>query len=118
MIVYILGTTPGPIFLGAIIDSSCDVWQESCGTRGSCWIYRKWDLGLKVMFWWMGTKFVGVVLLFIASILYKPPKEAAMEITITADKDKNLQGKDNPVFTIENSHNPTDESKNGFSTRL
>ena len=81
LLFYLLGSTLGPIFLGAILDSSCDVWQETCGMRGSCWIYRKWDLGIRVILWWMGTKCVGVVLLLLAAFLYKPPIDDDSKIT-------------------------------------
>ncbi|KAK3092949.1 hypothetical protein FSP39_009291 [Pinctada imbricata] len=111
----LLGTTPGPIFLGAIIDSSCDVWQETCGSRGNCWLYRKWDLGVKVMLWWMGTKFVGVILLFIASKVYKPPKDLDMDITVDPKDDK--RGQDNPVFSIDTKSDHLDNS-NGYFTKL
>ncbi|XP_062617842.1 solute carrier organic anion transporter family member 4A1-like [Saccostrea cucullata] len=97
----LLGTLPGPIFLGAILDSTCSVWQDNCGVRGSCWIYDKWPLGLRLMLWWMGTKFTGVVLLFIASLVYKP--EVAEDSTNAVEvKNNNAEkaGTDNPVFNI------------------
>ncbi|CAG2187542.1 SLCO4A [Mytilus edulis] len=70
------GTTPGPIFLGAIIDSSCDVWQDTCGEQGSCWIYNKTDLGLRIMVWWICLKVLGFIFLFLAAKFYKPRKES------------------------------------------
>ncbi|CAC5359883.1 unnamed protein product [Mytilus coruscus] len=30
---------PGPLISGGLIDSTCLVWKESCGVRGSCAIY-------------------------------------------------------------------------------
>ncbi|XP_063868487.1 solute carrier organic anion transporter family member 74D-like [Scylla paramamosain] len=30
---------PAPITIGAIIDSSCLVWDTSCGRTGNCWLY-------------------------------------------------------------------------------
>ncbi|RWS22490.1 solute carrier organic anion transporter family member 4C1-like protein, partial [Leptotrombidium deliense] len=30
---------PYPIVFGAIIDSSCLMWDEKCGKRGNCWVY-------------------------------------------------------------------------------
>ncbi|XP_047116768.1 solute carrier organic anion transporter family member 74D-like isoform X4 [Schistocerca piceifrons] len=30
---------PAPIIYGMIIDSSCLVWSETCGSRGNCWLY-------------------------------------------------------------------------------
>ena len=35
-----LGTIPGPIIFGAIIDSTCVLWDiNECGIKGACWIY-------------------------------------------------------------------------------
>lgn len=33
------GLIPGPIIMGAIIDSACLLWDMSCGERGNCWLY-------------------------------------------------------------------------------
>ena len=38
-ILRLLGTIPGPIALGAMLDKACTIWQETCGELGSCWIY-------------------------------------------------------------------------------
>lgn len=35
----LLAFIPAPIIFGMIIDSTCLVWSESCGTRGNCWLY-------------------------------------------------------------------------------
>ncbi|XP_049940041.1 solute carrier organic anion transporter family member 74D-like [Schistocerca serialis cubense] len=34
-----LAFAPGPVVYGALLDSACLVWGESCGERGSCWLY-------------------------------------------------------------------------------
>lgn len=41
MIVSLLALIPGPIIYGAIIDSTCLIWEESCGSRGNCWFYHR-----------------------------------------------------------------------------
>ena len=35
----LLGSVPGPIIMGWIIDNSCDVWKIECGQKSSCWHY-------------------------------------------------------------------------------
>ncbi|KAK8733339.1 hypothetical protein OTU49_006590, partial [Cherax quadricarinatus] len=37
--ISLLGFIPAPIIMGAIIDSSCQVWDQSCGVSGNCWLY-------------------------------------------------------------------------------
>lgn len=71
-----LGTFPGPIILGSIIDKACDVWQlTDCGVTGSCWIYRKHNLAIYLICWWMCMKFLGSMFYYIASRVYKAPKD-------------------------------------------
>lgn len=44
----ILGSIPGPILFGVIIDSTCLQWQETCGERGACWLYNNKSLSWKL----------------------------------------------------------------------
>ncbi|CAL4101153.1 unnamed protein product, partial [Meganyctiphanes norvegica] len=41
MIVFIslVANIPGPIIMGAVVDSACLVWDTSCGKEGNCWFY-------------------------------------------------------------------------------
>lgn len=41
MIISLLALIPGPIIYGAIIDSTCLIWDETCGTRGNCWFHHR-----------------------------------------------------------------------------
>ncbi|GAV05454.1 hypothetical protein RvY_15586 [Ramazzottius varieornatus] len=46
-----LGLMPGPIIVGTIVDSACDLWQtKSCGEKGFCLLYDtdslRWKLHL------------------------------------------------------------------------
>lgn len=35
----LLSYIPYPLIYGAVIDSSCQVWESTCGTSGNCWLY-------------------------------------------------------------------------------
>ncbi len=35
------GYFPTPVYFGAIINSTCTLWQYTCNERGSCWLYDK-----------------------------------------------------------------------------
>ncbi|XP_074110780.1 organic anion transporting polypeptide 74D [Cotesia typhae] len=35
----LFGNVPCPIVYGAVVDSACLVWDNSCGERGACWLY-------------------------------------------------------------------------------
>ncbi|CAC5369902.1 SLCO4A [Mytilus coruscus] len=89
LIMWFTFSTMSPIVTA--IFSSCDVWQDTCGEQGSCWIYNKSDLGLRIMVWWICLKVLGFIFLFLAAKFYKPRKEST-EIKVTqpeSDKVKN-----------------------------
>nr|XP_002737394.1 PREDICTED: solute carrier organic anion transporter family member 4C1-like [Saccoglossus kowalevskii] len=68
-------SVPGPIIFGAIIDSACVVWQQTCDTTGSCWIYDNFLFGMKIFI--AGVIFMGLTCLFLvfALVCYKPPED-------------------------------------------
>lgn len=33
------GSIPYPLIFGAIADSACLIWEQSCGGKGNCWLY-------------------------------------------------------------------------------
>ncbi|XP_058446034.1 solute carrier organic anion transporter family member 74D [Malaya genurostris] len=39
MMISLFALIPGPIIYGRIIDSTCLVWTEECGSRGNCQLY-------------------------------------------------------------------------------
>ena len=61
--------------LGTIMDSACHVWQDVCGITGSCWIYEKTSMGVKLFIWWILVKVVALVFYFAAQYFYKPPSD-------------------------------------------
>ncbi len=44
----LLGFIPGPVVFGSLIDSTCLVWQTSCGERGACALYDNHDFRYKL----------------------------------------------------------------------
>ena len=38
-VTFRLAYIPGPNVFGRIVDTTCRVWQETCGHVGACWIY-------------------------------------------------------------------------------
>ena len=60
--------------LGSIIDSACLVWQDLSGETGSCWIYEKTDMGVKILIWWILVKGFSVIFYFLAQYFYRAPQ--------------------------------------------
>ncbi|XP_069107929.1 solute carrier organic anion transporter family member 4A1-like [Argopecten irradians] len=71
LLLRLLGTTPGPLILGSIIDSACKVWQDVCGEVGSCWIYEKADMGIRIFVWWCLVKGCSILCYFLAQHFYR-----------------------------------------------
>ncbi|XP_066297539.1 solute carrier organic anion transporter family member 3A1-like [Branchiostoma lanceolatum] len=50
----LLAFIPAPIYIGALIDRSCELWSSSCGVRGACLLYdmpmnRLMYIGIQVL---------------------------------------------------------------------
>ena len=62
------GLIPGPVIFGALVDSSCILWQRTCSTdtRGSCLLYdtasfRLLTHGVTLVFMLASLGFIGVL---------------------------------------------------------
>lgn len=79
-VLALLSFLPYPLVYGSIIDSTCVVWEESCGQRGNCWVYdmRTFNYSLH------GTTFV---LLMIGVVLN-------LVVFLLSGRMKNLYGRD------------------------
>ncbi|XP_056375829.1 solute carrier organic anion transporter family member 4C1-like [Hyla sarda] len=72
--IRLLGSIPGPITFGAVMDSSCILWNlNDCGTQGACWTYDNHGVAYKLLGISAGSKVITIVFLFIANFIYKPP---------------------------------------------
>jgi len=77
------GTVPGPIFFGAIIDSTCVIWKEKCGKHASCWIYDNHKLSRNFFLLVVCCKIVSITFFMFAHQLYKPPPEKGVSYSVT-----------------------------------
>ncbi|XP_043258723.1 solute carrier organic anion transporter family member 74D [Colletes gigas] len=68
MTISLFALIPGPIIYGAIIDSTCLIWEESCGTRGNCWFHHGRNFRYLVNITSAGFSMIGV--LFDAAVCY------------------------------------------------
>lgn len=68
MIISLFALIPGPIIYGAIIDSTCLIWEESCGTRGNCWFHHRENFRYMVNITSAGFSIIGVF--FDAAVCY------------------------------------------------
>ncbi|XP_067409618.1 solute carrier organic anion transporter family member 5A1 [Emydura macquarii macquarii] len=68
-----LAYIPTPIYFGAVIDTTCMLWQQDCGVQGSCWEYDVTSFRFVYFGLAAGLKFVAFFFIFLAwySIKYK-----------------------------------------------
>ncbi|XP_052791203.1 solute carrier organic anion transporter family member 4A1-like [Mya arenaria] len=69
-----LGSIPGPIMFGKLIDITCDLWQVRCEEQGSCFSYDNKQMSHNVLAIILCVKFLSTFFFFLALILYKVPK--------------------------------------------
>ncbi|XP_033640299.1 solute carrier organic anion transporter family member 4A1-like [Asterias rubens] len=70
-----LGTVPGPVIFGVIIDQTCLLWEYSCDGSGSCWLYSNFDFSRSILIL-SGCMKIGSILFFLGALLtYKPPPQ-------------------------------------------
>lgn len=41
MLLSLIALIPAPIIAGALMDSTCLIWDISCKDKGNCWVYHK-----------------------------------------------------------------------------
>uniref|UniRef100_A0A3B4EW22 Solute carrier organic anion transporter family member 5A1 n=1 Tax=Pundamilia nyererei TaxID=303518 RepID=A0A3B4EW22_9CICH len=69
---------PTPIYFGAVIDTTCMLWQQDCGVHGSCWEYDVTSFRFVYFGLAASLKFVGFVFIFLTWYSIKH-KEARAE---------------------------------------
>ncbi|XP_071479577.1 solute carrier organic anion transporter family member 4A1-like [Diadema antillarum] len=80
-----LGSVPGPILFGVVIDGACLLWQDNCGNQGSCWVYNNDSLSLRISIIAAAFKALGLCLYLLALCCYRPVEEGGDVSTKTAD---------------------------------
>ncbi|KAL4217712.1 Solute carrier organic anion transporter [Mactra antiquata] len=68
-----LGSIPGPILFGNLIDMTCKLWQTRCEEKGSCFFYDNRQMSLNMMGIILSAKSLSTVFFFVALFLYKKP---------------------------------------------
>uniref|UniRef100_A0A663MY23 Solute carrier organic anion transporter family member 5A1 n=1 Tax=Athene cunicularia TaxID=194338 RepID=A0A663MY23_ATHCN len=64
--IFISAYIPTPIYFGAVIDTTCMLWQQDCGVQGSCWEYDVTSFRFVYFGLAAALKFVGFFFIFLA----------------------------------------------------
>ncbi|XP_027458841.1 solute carrier organic anion transporter family member 5A1 isoform X3 [Zalophus californianus] len=102
-----LAYIPTPIYFGAVIDTTCMLWQQECGVQGSCWEYNVTSFRFVYFGLAAGLKFVGFIFIFLAwySIKYKE------------DELQRQRWREFPLNTVSEMVGHTDNANKGARTR-
>ncbi|XP_062608330.1 solute carrier organic anion transporter family member 4C1-like isoform X1 [Saccostrea cucullata] len=85
-IARLLGTVPGPILFGVVIDSTCLVWKEKCNEQASCWIYDNLALSQNFFIILICVKVLAAVMFVLAYKFYNPPSDKIQTLNVTVNR--------------------------------
>ncbi len=74
---------PTPIYFGAVIDTTCMLWQQDCGFHGSCWEYDVTSLRFVYFGLAASLKFLGFLFIFLTWYSLKQHEEQTQTHTHT-----------------------------------
>ncbi|CAH1775633.1 unnamed protein product [Owenia fusiformis] len=82
ILIRCLGSIPGPILLGALIDQTCLLWQKASDEsptagEGSCYIYNNGNMSTYLMVTSLIGKALTLIFIILALVLYKAPKDSS-----------------------------------------
>uniref|UniRef100_A0A8C6DQ35 Solute carrier organic anion transporter family member 5A1 n=1 Tax=Moschus moschiferus TaxID=68415 RepID=A0A8C6DQ35_MOSMO len=102
-----LAYIPTPIYFGAVIDTTCMLWQQECGVQGSCWEYNVTSFRFVYFGLAAGLKFVGFIFIFLAwySIKYKE------------EELQRQRWREFPLSTVSETVGPPDSASKAARTR-
>ena len=97
-----LGSTPLPIIFGAILDEACIVWQKSCDSSGSCWIYDNHKMGLLVFVLCLVVNVISTGSFLIAAAVYKPRPANEIKLNLSdVNIEPDIQNTDTKQMDVE-----------------
>nr|XP_022311407.1 solute carrier organic anion transporter family member 4A1-like isoform X2 [Crassostrea virginica] len=75
-----LGSIPGPILFGKMIDLTCLLWQRKCDdNEGSCFFYNNRNMSFNLMGIALAGKFLSILFFSLSLVFYKASPKAEKE---------------------------------------
>lgn len=131
---FILGSIPGPILFGKMIDLTCLLWQKKCDDNdGSCFFYNNQNMSYNLMGIALAGKFLSILFFTLSLVFYKasPKEEEEGAPADTDNKETKLNGDsgvrdgqstNTSVTSLNNGTTQPDVNKNNtgkdFTTKL
>ncbi|XP_036042415.1 solute carrier organic anion transporter family member 4A1 isoform X2 [Onychomys torridus] len=99
IVVRTLGSIPGPIAFGWVIDKACLLWQDQCGHQGSCFVYQNEAMSRYMLIAGLAFKVLGFLFFVTAYFLYKSP--SASSDGLEASLPSQSSASDNPTEQLQ-----------------
>ena len=91
-----LGSIPGPILFGKLIDITCKLWQSKCNEQGSCFFYDNQQMSHNMLAVSLVGKFFSSLFFLLALLLYKVPKSDDCDTSDDINQNEEKEEKDSP----------------------
>lgn len=75
-----LGSVPGPIAFGALIDNTCLLWEDGCNDARTCWMYNNSELAVYLLLMSGGLRLGAIICYSGALLTYKSGVESDKEV--------------------------------------
>lgn len=131
---FILGSIPGPILFGKMIDLTCLLWQKKCDDNdGSCFFYNNQNMSYNLMGIALAGKFLSILFFTLSLVFYKsslkeeeegaPADTDNKETKLNGDSGvRDGQSTNTSVTSLNNGTTQPDVNKNNtgkdFTTKL
>ncbi|XP_078492244.1 solute carrier organic anion transporter family member 4A1 [Ciona intestinalis] len=79
VILRVVGSIPGPILFGRVLDLACVVWSSECGEQGFCQLYKNVTLSSNMATLIVVLKSLALLLFISAWLAYKPPTPSLLD---------------------------------------
>ena len=110
-VLRLLGSVPGPIIVGSIIDQSCILWNEQCGKRTFCWKYDNFMLSVLLTVTLVSLKILTAAFFFLAWYFFNKREVKALK-----EKGKNQLASSKETTDNYQIQFTNDSSRDGSST--
>ncbi|XP_030829864.1 solute carrier organic anion transporter family member 4A1 [Strongylocentrotus purpuratus] len=91
----LLGTVPGPIILGALIDRVCLVWESNCDGSRSCWLYDNAEFSKIIFIVTVICRCLTLIFMILALMAYVPQGEDVQEEEEGEEEEGMREGEEN-----------------------
>ncbi|KAL8561510.1 hypothetical protein ACOMHN_057204 [Nucella lapillus] len=103
-----LGSIPGPILMGKVIDITCVVWQKSCQGDGACFYYDNEAMSLNILAIGLSFNFISVVC-FVLSLVFYRTAGSEISIDVAADDTNGISSHHTSMTTLTQPSTPSTE---------